>query len=131
MPTTSTPDATPAAQLSVLIVEDDSIISSALRMLFERRGWKVYMASTIRQAKALLDQQPTWAILDLMLPDGDGSELIVEVRRRKLLTRVAIATGINDPDRIKTIQNLAPDAFLRKPVSFSHLLRSLGVDPDK
>lgn len=124
------PDPVNPDKPTVLIVEDDTIIASALRMLFERRGWSASMASTIRQAQSLLDPPPQWIIADLMLPDGDGAELLRDVRERGLPIKVVIVTGVHDPERVKAAKELKPDAFLHKPVSFNQLLSALGMSTD-
>jgi DNA-binding response OmpR family regulator len=113
---------------TILVVEDDTITSSALRMLFERRGWSVRVASTIRQAQLQLDPWPHWMIVDLMLPDGDGADLLREIRQRKMTTQTIVATGVQDPSRLRAVRDLEPSAILHKPVSFTHVLAVVGAE---
>ena len=61
-----------------------------------RLGWEVHSAMTVSGGLALLDLRPDAVILDLMLPDGDGMEVLRKVRAEKLETKVAVTTGIED-----------------------------------
>lgn len=55
---------------TVLVVEDDRVIASSLRLLLERHGCAVRTAQSIEQAKIKLDSGVRRMVLDLMLPDG-------------------------------------------------------------
>ncbi|MGI8457692.1 MAG: hybrid sensor histidine kinase/response regulator [Propionibacteriaceae bacterium] len=67
---------------SVLIVEDDDQLASVLRTLLERRGLSVQHASGQREALDLITVAPPQVlILDLHLPDGNGFELVAQLRR--------------------------------------------------
>jgi DNA-binding response OmpR family regulator len=108
------------------LVEDDPATSKALRVIFDRRGWDVLNVSTIADALALLDWNPDCVVLDLMLPDGDGTVILAKVRAENLPIRVAVTTGSNDLHRLKTVLKLHPDVFLTKPVNLRELLDGLG-----
>ncbi len=67
---------------SVLIVEDDDHLASVLRALLERRGLSVQHARGQHEALELIIVAPPQVlILDLHLPDGNGFELVAELRR--------------------------------------------------
>lgn len=73
-----------AAQ-SVLIVEDDQIISALLRHMLARRGFDVHLATNGQQAAAMLEEftaPPRLVMLDVMLPFVDGFELIDLIRNK-------------------------------------------------
>ena len=112
---------------TVLVVEDDEVVASAMRMLFERRGWQVLLATSLAQARARLDPPPQWVVLDLMLPDGDGVELLREIQRRQIPTRAVVTTGVVEPNHLKAVEEYAPAAILQKPTSFSHILRAMDA----
>jgi DNA-binding response OmpR family regulator len=108
------------------VVEDDHITSGALRAIFERRGWNVTIASTLAEAYPILDSQPDCVILDLMLPDGDGVEILARVRATGLPIRVAVTTGSSDFERLRAVADLRPDILLSKPISLEQLLAAVG-----
>ena len=103
----------------LLIVEDDSATRQRLRTLFEGKGWDVREAGTVGEALSALNTQPEpcCLILDLVLPDGDGSVVLEKVRAKRLKTRVAVCTGIDDLARLRGVAGLLPDAILAKPIT--------------
>jgi DNA-binding response OmpR family regulator len=110
----------------VLLVEDDWRTHSALRKILIKMGWEVHSAMTVSGGLALLHLKPQAIILDMMLPDGDGVEVLRQVRAENHPAKVAVTTGIEDRARLEEIRKLAPDAVLRKPLELDDLLRVLG-----
>ena len=107
----------------VLVVEDDRASRSALRRLFAARGWVVAEAATLAEGFAALEPPPRWVVLDLMLPDGDGADLLRWVRANGLPTRIVVATGVADEARIEEVVGLGPDSLLHKPIDINTLFR--------
>jgi DNA-binding response OmpR family regulator len=67
----------------ILIVDDDSNVRSALRQKLEDMGHRVRDASNGRNALLIADkQQPDIAIVDILMPEMDGIEIIKEFRRK-------------------------------------------------
>ena len=109
----------------LLLVEDDLATSRALRVLLARKGWDVQVAETLAEALRHLESLPEWLILDLMLPDGDGTSLLNKVRDEKLNVRVAVTTGSIDATRLRKVSELRPDLFLTKPIDIDALFEGL------
>ena len=109
----------------ILVVEDDDASRDALRRLFVHKGWLVSVAKTISEGLEALDPPPHCVILDLMLPDGEGEDLLRKLREDNLPSRVAVCTGTNDPVRIALVKGLDPDALFQKPIDFEELCRVL------
>ena len=65
----------------VLIVEDDCMNARALRSIFTRKGCDVATVNTLKDAIPMLDARRDYIVLDLMLPDGDGLEVLKHVAR--------------------------------------------------
>jgi DNA-binding response OmpR family regulator len=112
----------------LLLVEDDWRTHAALRKILTRKGWEVHSAMTVSGGLALLHLRPQAIILDMMLPDGDGMELLRLVRAENHPTKVAVTTGMEDRARLEEIRKLRPDALLRKPLELDDLLRALRDD---
>jgi DNA-binding NarL/FixJ family response regulator len=83
------------------------------------------MARTVAEAKQLAGLQPDIVLLDLMLPDGDGVEVLEYIRDRRIRSAVTVITGSSDPDRLARVQGLGPMVLLQKPVDFMDILRNL------
>ena len=79
-----TPTAEPVLPAPVLVVEDEPLLQHRLRGVLNALGYPadaLLFAATLAQARACLAQQPVALVLvDLHLPDGDGRELIVQLR---------------------------------------------------
>lgn len=77
---------------------------------------KVVVAGTLRQARALLDGANDFdvALLDLRLPDGDGLELLAEIRGRGLAIATVLLTGSGDEQTVMRALKLHADDYLIK-----------------
>jgi len=118
-----------------LLVEDDPDTCEALTRILTRRGYEVDCANSVRQALAKLDgarfdEAPESIVLDLMLPDGSGVELLRHVRQSGLPVRVAVATGAGDTDLMSDAILLKPDAFFTKPIDATELVSWLASKRD-
>ena len=80
----------------VMIVEDDPMTSSAYTRVFAEHH-RVTLATRISEARQILDRcVPAVAIVDLMLPDGNGAVLVHEIREVSEITRIVIVTGLEE-----------------------------------
>lgn len=114
------------ARPRLLLIEDDWRTHTALRKILIKLGWEVHSAMTVSGGLALLQLKPQAIILDLMLPDGDGMDVLRQIRAENHPAKVAVTTGIEDRARLEEIRGLEPDALLRKPLELDELLRALG-----
>ena len=108
--------------LKILVVEEDLESHAALVRLLGHLGYEVRAAGTLREGIAQLQNIPDCIILDLLLPDGCGADLVAEVRKRKLRTRVVVTSDSANTDALKLASPLKPDAFFRKPFEIPQLL---------
>ncbi|HEX8203502.1 MAG TPA: response regulator [Isosphaeraceae bacterium] len=107
----------------MLLVEDDRTTCELLRAIFGHLGWQVAVASTVAEGLRLLDPPPDLLVLDLTLPDGDGTDILRQVRTAHLPTRVAVTTG-HDPSLLPAVASLRPDALLQKPIEVADVCRA-------
>ena len=85
------------------------------------------VAATLGEAIGCLDGAgPEAVILDLMLPDGNGVELLRRVRERELAVRVVVTTGMMDAQALDDVKRLQPYALMIKPIDIRELLNNLG-----
>jgi CheY-like chemotaxis protein len=111
----------------LLLVEDHPAGADALRRLLSRAGMDVVCATTVREARTMLHPAPDWIVLDLMLPDGCGLEVLEEVRAAGLPSRVAVVTATVEPTLIDAVRELRPDVLLNKPIRLEPLLKALEL----
>lgn len=77
----------------MLLVDDDSDLRSLYRRLLARRGYRVVEASTLEEAFAALSPAPDAIVLDLELPDGNGTELLDALAREPFAPPVVICSS--------------------------------------
>lgn len=126
MPTQSVPLPVPRR---LLVVEDDRPSRVAMMNLLRARGFDVRGAATLAEGlRGLLDPnwRPDCVVLDLMLPDGSGVDLLAHARRLDpRVPCVAVVTATSDPTLLDSVRRLGPDLLLRKPIDFDQLAHFL------
>ncbi|HZF05368.1 MAG TPA: response regulator, partial [Patescibacteria group bacterium] len=79
---------------TVLVVDDEASIADGLRLTLESEGMSVRLAGSVRTALAAVAQTDVQAaIVDLMLPDGDGLALTRELKARDAAMEVIVITA--------------------------------------
>ena len=113
----------------VLIVEDNDLVSGALRVLFEQTGRRVSIAGTVANAISIAtEDRPDLMLVDLTLPDGSGLAILEELRRTNHEARVSVAlTGHDEPALVAKCNALGCADVLLKPVATRELLRRVEV----
>jgi DNA-binding response OmpR family regulator len=111
----------------LLIVEDDRLSREALRKIFARKGWHVTAVETLAEGLLQLDPPPDCLILDLMLPDGHGVEILRQIRANNLPTRAVVCTGMEDRTNLDLVTALNPAALLTKPVALDSICKAFDA----
>ncbi|NUP08473.1 MAG: response regulator transcription factor [Polyangiaceae bacterium] len=100
----------------ILIVEDEPAIAESLAYALRRDGFDIAQAPTVRQARASLEGVEL-VLLDLMLPDGSGFDVLHEARRSKQGPAVIVLSSRDDEaDRVAALETGADD-YVTKPFS--------------
>ncbi|MFB3827590.1 MAG: response regulator [Bryobacteraceae bacterium] len=109
--------------MRLLVIEDEKRIADFLCRGLEGAGYAVDAAPTGRDAIELIHSADyDLVILDLMLPDMDGLQVLEKIRNRKVGPPVLILSARGTlEDRVKGLENGADD-FLVKPFAFVELL---------
>ena len=129
------PDGTPAVPGSgrvlpdhpavILLVEDQPELVRALQINLRARQYEVITARTGREALALAASHPPDAIiLDLGLPDIDGTEVIVELRRWCKAPIIVLSGRTSPGDKIGAL-DVGADDYVTKPFAMAELLARL------
>jgi DNA-binding NarL/FixJ family response regulator len=116
----------------ILIVEDHRFFSEALRMLLgqslsEAHGGDAEFrrAATLAEGLRIADEEGPFdlAIVDLMLPDGDGVEVVRKIKAAYPKTRVAVLSSVQD---LSGALEAGADEALGKAVPLSVIIEALG-----
>ena len=101
---------------AILVVEDEPAIAESVSYALRRDGFSVQVAGTRAEAEALAGSAQL-VILDLMLPDGSGFDLLGKMRRDGLHTPVIVLSSRDDEaDRVAALETGADD-YVTKPFS--------------
>ena len=106
----------------VLVVEDQEVIQELLTTVFEHENIPAIIRGTVAEGIEALDREPDTVILDLHLPDGRGTDVFRELRRRGMSSRVAVATGTIDSNLIGQARDMGPDLLIQKPYRINDLI---------
>ena len=109
----------PEGDRTVLVVEDSPDVAGLYRNCLCAEGYDVRTSHTVEGGREALGGDVDVAILDRRLPDGEGTDVLGEIRDRGLDIRVAMVTAVV-PDF--DIIELGFDLYLLKPVSRSNLI---------
>jgi two-component system, OmpR family, KDP operon response regulator KdpE len=114
-----------AAPQRVLIVEDEPALLRALRINLRARGYEVAMAARGREALAEAERRPPDAVLlDLGLPDLDGTEVIRKLRGWSRAPVIVLSGRAGSGDKIGALDAGADD-YVTKPFDMEELLARL------
>jgi DNA-binding NtrC family response regulator len=110
------------ATSTVLVVDDEPGIRSALRANFLRHGWRVETASCVREAISNLEgKEFDLVVSDVRMPDGTGMDVMRSVSMLSPGAAVILLTAYGSvPDAVSAMRDGALD-YLTKPVSFDQL----------
>ncbi|MDX9972836.1 MAG: response regulator [FCB group bacterium] len=110
----------------VLVVDDDAQIRRLFRMALEGEGYEVHEAGDgVAALSHFAEIRPELVITDVMMPEKDGLETILEIRRAAPQARILAVSGggqLNVLTCLVMARNLGADAVLAKPVQVNALL---------
>ena len=105
-----------------ILIEDEPQIRRFVRLALEAEGWQVHEADTAK--RGLLDagtRKPDLLVVDLGLPDGNGLDLIRDVRTWSNVPIVVLSARSDESDKIAALDAGADD-YLTKPFGVGELL---------
>ena len=108
--------------MQILLVEDDLDIRKALVYMLEKEKYKVFTASTKKQATSFLESMAfDLVILDVYLPDGNGFDLYEQIIHKKRMPTLFL-TAKDEEDAIVKGLDLGAEDYMTKPFSSRELL---------
>jgi two-component system response regulator AtoC len=109
----------------ILIVEDDDLLRQVTTERLEREGFVVTTAATVAGGREeVAEQTPDLALLDIKLPDGEGTELLAELTRVGDTVCVMMSAHATVKSAVDALRAGAVD-FVEKPFSFDRLSATL------
>ncbi len=109
----------------ILLVDDDDLIRTVVAERLRRRGYEVSAARSLAEARASLrNSYPDAALLDIRLPDGNGTELLDELTADEEVPCVMITAHATIESAVEALKKGAQD-YLEKPFSLDRLEATL------
>ncbi|MDP2209917.1 MAG: sigma-54 dependent transcriptional regulator, partial [Bacteroidota bacterium] len=107
---------------TILIIDDEKLIRWSLEKDLTKSGFDVFEAENCRAAISILQNcDPDLIILDQMLPDGTGIELLQKIKESKNGTPVIMLTAVDKSDIAVQAMKLGAHDYVTKPINFEEL----------
>jgi DNA-binding response OmpR family regulator len=114
--------------MNVLVIEDDNRIASLVDRALTEDGHHVSLSNNGREgAGMLLSGRFDAALLDILLPEMDGFEVLRQIRTRHCKTLILILTAVDAVPKIVEAFDLGADDYLVKPFILEILLARVGA----
>lgn len=113
-----------ATYKNILVIEDNHAILDVITLILQSESYKVTGLNRSADMMAHIDQMnPDLVILDIMLPDGDGRDLLKEIRINQATRHIPVLL-ISAKYTAENIQHgeYKPNGFLPKPFDIDELL---------
>ncbi len=107
--------------MKILLVEDNKSIIKGLEYAFAQNGYSCEYCLSLDEAVRKAPFNYDVAVLDIMLPDGNGFDLFKKIRRYSDLP-VIFLTAVDDEDSVINGLELGADDYIRKPFSTRELI---------
>ena len=112
---------------SVVVIDDEVQIRRLLRVSLETQGCVVHLASTGEEGlRLVLGKKPDIVLLDLGLPDRDGTEILTELRGWSSIPVIVLSVR-NSEEEIVKLLDAGADDYLVKPFSTGELVARMRV----
>jgi CheY-like chemotaxis protein len=113
----------------ILIVDDEVLIREGLKITLELEGYLVEIAEDGREAVKIIESfRPDVIVTDIIMPEKDGIEVIINLRRtNRDIKIIAISGGgrISAKDHLRIASKLGANNILTKPFSAKELIAEI------
>jgi len=114
----------------ILVIDDESFIRSLFGQFLEKSGHSVALAADGREGLQLIKQQkPDLIITDIMMPEMDGLELLMEIRKQHLeIPVIAISGGMKSQPAnfLPQAQKFGAQRVFIKPINLAELFNAVN-----
>ena len=114
----------------IVVADDDPLVQHSCKYCLEAAGYEVTLATTGWEALHALEKSQVLAVLvDVFMPDMDGIETLLSIKRQNPATSVIVMTGggaRGGMDFLATASRLGADAVVQKPFTAEQLVAAVG-----
>jgi two-component system cell cycle response regulator len=113
--------------MKILVIEDDVPVAELLAHAIQSEGHEAMVAVTPRVGLELLDREhPDGVLLDMVLPEVSGLDVLRHIRSRSPHLPVVIITGLATPEQTAEARRLGVTDVIEKPLLLKQLSTALG-----
>ena len=107
-----------------MVIDDEAPVRNLLSEFFKKKGYEVSGAETAEEAIRLVaETSPDLVILDILLPDVDGIEVLSQLKKSKPELPIIIMTGIGfDESLLREAQEKGASGYISKTLPLDQLL---------
>lgn len=119
-------------QRRLLLIDDDRPFLTRLGRAMESRGFEVELAETVAEGMQKVKiNPPDFAVVDMRLNDGNGLDVIAEIRKSKPECKAVILTGYGNIATAVTAVKMGAIDYLSKPADADEVFAALMRKPDE
>jgi len=112
--------------VKILLCDDHLLLAEALEALLRIAGHEVFITANPQEALAVAAaEEPDVCVIDLGFPDGDGLELLRDVRETSPEAKIVVLSGQRDPELVRAAIDLGARGFLCKDVGVVEVERAV------
>lgn len=116
----------PEGERSLLLVDDDKPFLNRLGRAMETRGFEVRLASSVAEGLAAVrSSAPAFAVVDMRLEDGNGLDVVAELRKTRPEARAVVLTGYGNIATAVSAVKLGATDYLAKPADADMVEKAL------
>src|SRR5712692_8197387 len=113
----------------ILVIDDDHAVRLTIQVILERAGYEVVCAADGEQGVRAFERAPPQLVItDIIMPNKEGLEAIVEIRARNATTPIIAVSGggrIGNTDFLKMALKVGANAILPKPFEREDLVAAV------
>jgi len=115
------------ATKTILLVDDDPEIIQTMRLVMEKRGYRVLIAADGNMGLAIAEREaPDLVVVDMMMPRRSGFLVLEKLKARNKVTPRVVMITANEGSRHRAYaEMLGVDDYIRKPFAMERLLESI------
>ena len=112
----------------ILSVEDDLELAKIIKIMVESKGYYVVSAHSVKEAIQEMEKQSfDLILLDMMLPDGEGTTLCDKIRQKSFCPIIFVSCLSDNGSKLNAL-NIGGDDYITKPIDFEELLAKIYVN---
>ncbi len=114
--------------MKILIIEDNTALKESLSHSLTTQGWEITTASSYKEALIFIDKDFDFYVIDILLPDNKGYELLNHFNKKKSSQFIFISGFFDLPSILKYIpsEHQSSCSFLKKPFDLNELLEQIN-----